>query len=105
MKNKEDLKNVIYQLVTGTRNLAEYPAEESRYVENAFAEGEPCAVRYKEIYETGNRICERLGVETDPDVDTLMDDFLEIMEIVSKKMFDYGMLLKDEAGETDSIDG
>ena len=44
MKNKEDLKNVIYQLVTGTRNLAEYPAEESRYVENAFAEGEPCAV-------------------------------------------------------------
>lgn len=105
MKNKEELKNVIYQLVTGTRNLEEYPAEESRYVANAFAEGEPCADRYREIFETENRLCERLGVENDPDVDMLADGFLEIMEIVSKKMFDYGMLLKEELGEPDSIDG
>lgn len=102
MKTKEDLKDLVYELATGTRNLAEYPVKESRYVANEFAEGAPCAIKYKEIYEIGNRLCERLGVTNDSDVDMLMDNFLEILEVISKKMFDYGMFFKDNPAESES---
>ena len=60
-------------------------------VENAFAEGAPCAVLYRQIYQANQRLCARLGqTDSDPDVETIIDSFLEINKYLCLKMYQYG---------------
>ena len=74
----------IYETLLGER-LDPFPG-----VENAFAPGSRCAACYKEIYEANQRLCDRLGVEEDPDVEAIIDKFFEITRELSLKMFQYG---------------
>ena len=59
-------------------------------VENAFESGKPCDLLYAEVYNANMRLCQRLGVDEDmgdSDVDTI---FMQICEIMGKKMYEYG---------------
>ena len=74
----------IYETLLGER-LGPYPG-----IANAFAPGERCAALYEEVYESNRRLCARLGVEEDPDVETIIDDFFEIARELALWMFRYG---------------
>ena len=77
----------IYQTLTGsTAEAYQVPG-----VENAFAEGSPCAVLYRQIYQANQRLCARLGqTDSDPDVESIIDSFLEINKYLCLKMYQYG---------------
>ncbi len=41
-------------------------------IDNAFADGQPCAQWYAQIYAANCRLCQRLQVEEDPDVECIL---------------------------------
>lgn len=59
-------------------------------VENAFAEGSPCSILYQQVYQANLHLCERLDQETDPDVELIINNLLEINKHLCIKMYHYG---------------
>lgn len=60
-------------------------------VENAFANGSRCTQLYSQIYWANQRLCTRLGkVEEDPDVELIINNFLEMNRILCLEMYRYG---------------
>ena len=62
-------------------------------VQDEFLEGHPCENLYEEIYERKKRICDKLGVEEDKDLEFLIDLMDDITKNVSMKMYEYGVLI------------
>lgn len=60
-------------------------------VENAFSVGSRCAVLYAQVYDSRQRLCDRLGTEEDEDVEEIIDSLLEISRELSIRMYHYGM--------------
>lgn len=90
--NAQKQKQRIYELMLGSWNLEDYPIEEGQYVENEFMEGKFCEQAYAGIYDANRRICQKLGVEDDPDVELIIGNCFGIMNHMCMKMFDYGAL-------------
>ena len=86
----EKQKQLIYDLMTGLydRQKVEFP--ECRMVEDEFAAGKPCEELYRRVYEANVRLCERLGVSEDKDVEIIISCMNDISHILAMKMFDYG---------------
>ena len=62
-------------------------------VENAFAPGSRCDLLYGQIYEANRRLCARLGQkDDDPDVELIINNFLEMNRILSLEMYRYGQI-------------
>ena len=62
-------------------------------VQDEFLEGHPCENLYEEIYERKKRICDKLGVEEDKDLEFLINLMDDITKNVSMKMYEYGVLI------------
>ena len=62
------------------------------HVENLFEEGSHCDALYQDIYDANRRICQRLGVEEDRDIQTIIDSFWEITKLVGEQMYRHGQL-------------
>lgn len=88
----EDLRTLIYNLMIGAYDLELYPMEESRLVENEYEAGKFCERAYEEAYSAKLRICKRLGIDEDDDLETIINNLLDIGKHLSLKMFDYGAL-------------
>ncbi|MEZ3436659.1 MAG: hypothetical protein K1W34_19030 [Lachnospiraceae bacterium] len=89
-KSDEEFKRRVFDLMNGSLNLEQYPVEESKYVKNEFSLGGFCDEAYQRVYNANRRLCERLGVEEDKDVESIITDLLDIGEYLALKMFDYG---------------
>lgn len=89
-KNDEEFKKLVFDLMNGLLDLEEYPVEESKYVKNEFSVGEYCEEAYRRVYNANRRLCERLGVEEDSDVESIITDLMDIGEYLALKMYDYG---------------
>lgn len=89
--NNEEFKQLIYDLMTGSRNLEEYPVQESDYVRNEFEQGNLCNLAYREMYNANQRLCKRLGVDEDVDVECVISNLLDIQYYLCMKMYDYGV--------------
>ena len=76
--NNEDFKQLIYDLMNGSRNLKEYPVIESKYVENEFGQNKFYNRAYEEIYKANQRLCRRLNAEEDTDVECIISNLLDI---------------------------
>ena len=50
---------------------------------------------YRCVYEANRRICERLGVDEDSDVELIIDSMFDITHIVAEKMFSYGAVFEN----------
>lgn len=87
----EGRKQLIYNLMNGYYDLTKVNIPESRIVENEFDDGKPCSELYERVYEARERLCERLGVEEDPDVEAIVNNMEEISRILAMKMFDYAV--------------
>lgn len=85
-----EFKELVYDLMQGAINLKEYPVPEAEIVQNEYAEGARCYQLYGEVFEANRRLCERLGVQEDRDIELIIDNLLEIGKILGLKMFDYG---------------
>lgn len=59
-------------------------------VESLFEEGSRCDMLYQDIYDANLRLCQRLGVEEDRDVQTIIDSFWEITKLVGEQMYRHG---------------
>ena len=60
-----------------------------KLVENVYE-----AVCGEYVDEANRRICERLGVDEDSDVELIIDSMFDITHIVAEKMFSYGQCLR-----------
>ena len=86
----------VYEAVCGEyADEADYVIQNVR-IQNEFEEGRPCSEAYKRVYEANRRLCERLGVDEDPDVEMIIDSMFEITRTVGEKMFEYGAVKKKE---------
>ena len=60
-------------------------------VKNAYADGSLCNELYQQIYWANCRLCDRLGQdENDPDVELIINNFLQINRILCLEMYHYG---------------
>lgn len=94
-KTDKEFKQLIYDLMNGSLDLSNYPVKESEFVENEFAQGKYCDKAYEQIYEANRRLCQRLGVQEDKDVETIIRNFFGITEYLSMKMYDYGVFFNE----------
>lgn len=88
----EKFKEKIYYLMIGAFDIDRYPIQESKNVANEYEEGEFCDKVYEEVYDANRRICERLGVNEDEDLELIINNLLDIGRHLSMKMYDYGVL-------------
>ncbi|MEY8428264.1 hypothetical protein AALA00_11230 [Lachnospiraceae bacterium 46-15] len=89
-KNKMEAKQKIFKLMNGLWDLEKCPVPEGNMVKDEFEEGSVCSMLYEEVYDANRRICERLGVEEDRDVELIIGNLLKIGEYQAVKMYDYG---------------
>ncbi|MBE6957693.1 MAG: hypothetical protein E7447_00880 [Ruminococcaceae bacterium] len=87
------IADAIYDLLMGEADPTEY----FRAVENMFAEGRTCEELYSKVYEANLRLCDRLGVQEDADVELIIDSLLRISRLLGIKMFQYG--IKYQSGD------
>ena len=59
-------------------------------IENAFAEGSFCDLCYAEIGDACQRLYDRLGVDTDEDVERILVESLHITKYLCLQMYEYG---------------
>ena len=86
----------VYEAVCGEyADEADYVIQNVR-IENEFEEGKTCSEAYKQVYAANRRLCERLGVDEDPDVEMIIDSMFEITRTVGEKMFEYGAVYEKE---------
>ena len=84
----------VYEAVCGEyEDEADYVIQNVQ-IQNEFEEGKICSEAYKRVYEANRRLCERLGVDEEPDVEMIIDGMFDITRIVSEKMFKYGGQIK-----------
>lgn len=91
-RDSAEFKQRIFDLMNGSLDLENLSVPESEIVTNEFEEGGACAGLYQEIYDAKRRICKKLGVEEDSDVELIIRNLLEIGEHQSMKMYDYGRM-------------
>ena len=83
----------VYEAVCGEyADEADYVIQNVR-IENEFEEGKTCSEAYKQVYAANRRLCERLGVDEDTDVEMIIDSMFAITRAVGEKMFEYGVEL------------
>ena len=83
------------RMMTGFYDLKQVQFPESKIVEDEFAEGKPCAELYRRVYEANRRLCQRLGVDEDKDVETIINCMNDISCILAMKMYDYGRAVSE----------
>lgn len=94
--NREEWKEVIYDLMNGTYDLEKYPMEESGFIRDEFAKGEFCERSYTEVHEAKQRLYQKLGVTADADVELIIALFEQISHHLAMKMYDYGELFSEK---------
>lgn len=101
--DRNEKKHLIYNLMLGDYDLQALPDSLKTIVRNEMATGTDCEKYYSEIYAANRRLCERLGVEEDKDVEAIISNLLKMSEEFSLKMFDYGSdsALLDKIDESD----
>ena len=86
----------VYEAVLGAyADEADYVIQNVR-IQNEFEEEKTCCEAYKRVYDANRSLCERLGVDEDPDVEMIIDSMFEITRTVGEKMFEYGALYEKE---------
>ena len=98
-RDTKEFKELIFDLMIGSLDLKNYPVTESDYVENEFSQGSFCDETYERIYEANRRLCERLGVEEDKDVESIIEGLMDVGKHLALKMYDYGALFSERQAE------
>ena len=84
---------LIYDMINGFLEAIPIELPGNAIVEDEFKPGSPCFELYAQVYEANRRLCGRLGVNEDEDVELVIDNLLQIGKHLSLKMFRYGIAL------------
>lgn len=87
----EEKKNLIFELMNGSLVVDEVNDPAKDQVQDEFSKGSYCSELYEEVYQAKVSLCNRLGVQEDSDIETVISNLLLIGKHLSMKMFDYGM--------------
>jgi len=88
--DRDEWKELVFDLINGNYDLEQYPMEESSFIGNEFAEGEFCERAYDVAYKAKQRLYKRLGTVEDEDVELIFTNLQAIGRQLSMKMYDYG---------------
>ena len=94
--DREEWKEVVYDLMNGVYDLERYPMEESKVVQDEFATGMFCEQTYEDVYAAKQRLYKRLGTREDADVELIIAKLMEIGRHLAMKMYDYGEVFSEE---------
>lgn len=97
-KNSREFKTKVYELMNGFLTEDEVAKNKELGVENEFQKGELCEFSEK-LYQAKDSIYDKLGVDDDPDVEKMLENFEKITEELCYKMFDYGWKFAKEEEE------
>lgn len=86
----DELKEMIYDLMIGAYDVKRFHFPLAEFIEDEYATGKECDKLYGEIYRANRRVCKRLGVDEDSDVELIIGNMDSICRILAYKMFDYG---------------
>ena len=64
-------------------------------VRDEYAPGSYCDQLYSDACAARERLCQRLGVDEDADLEVIFDSFCDINAHLCRKMFEYGMIMKN----------
>lgn len=78
---------MVYDLMNGSLELDLCAAPEKELVVDEYAAGSKCDQLYEKVFAENRRICQRLGVEGDKDVEIIIRNLLNIGEYFSKKIW------------------
>lgn len=95
LDNTDSVKKIIYEKMNGFLEPWCYDSYIVQFVEDEFADGMPCEQLYRQVYDANCRLCDRLGVAEDSDVELIIDCLLKIAKQLSMKMYDYGAMQAD----------
>lgn len=87
----EKIKEHIYEAMLGMYKDEEDYIVDGIKIKDEFAEGERCEELYQYVFDANRRLCERLQVDEDQDVETIIMRLDDITKELAMKMFDYGM--------------
>lgn len=93
---KDDFKELVYDLMTGFYDLKKYPMEESTYIKDEFAEGKFCEQAYDAVYLAKQRLYKKLGTAEDADIELIIANLQEIGRHMAMKMYDYGEMFSQK---------
>ena len=85
-KNQDMIYDVVIGAVEEERDNSE--------VKTVFSEDSLCEKLYEEIYQTKERLSQRLGKEgeEDADIEKIINNMFDICRIVGNKMYEYGKM-------------
>lgn len=83
----KEFASAVYYTLHG--NPLDYP--EVPNVENLFAENKPCFKHYEAMHQAHIRLLDRLGVDEDPDIETIICALMDIEQIIAEEMFFCGV--------------
>lgn len=84
-------KELIYDLMQGDTECNEFYGKESEIVDNEFKDGKKCEVALMEIYAAKERLLDKLHVEEDEDVESILDNYDILCKELCMKIYDYAI--------------
>lgn len=88
--DRDEWKELVFDLMNGNYDLEQYPIEESAYIADEFANGEFCERAYDAAYKAKQRLYKKLKTVDDEDVELIFSNLQAIGRYLAMKMYDYG---------------
>lgn len=88
--DRDEWKELVFDLMNGNYDLEQYPMEESAYIADEFADGEFCERAYDAAYKAKQRLYKKLETVDDEDVELIFANLQAIGRYLAMKMYDYG---------------
>lgn len=88
--DRDEWKELVFDLMNGNYNLEQYPMEESTYIADEFSDGAFCERAYDTAYKAKQRLYKRLEVTEDEDMELIFANLQAIGRYLAMKMYDYG---------------
>lgn len=85
-------KEQVYYIMNGDIDGVEERLPEGVEIKDAFEPGSECCLLYDQVYDAKLRLCSRLNVEEDADVELIIGNMSRITKILACQMYEYGKL-------------
>ncbi len=84
-------RELLYSTMTGEIDEERFYLNYGGVVQNEFVAGSFCDTAYEKIFSANQRLCNRLGVQTDKDLEEIITNMFAISKHLALKMYDYGV--------------
>ena len=96
MKDDMGKKERIYELASGYFTKEVDHVVDGVEIQDEFHEGSTCSQLYEEMAELEKKICEKMRVNEQRDLERIIDCMDAITKEIAMKMYDYGALIGNE---------